>query len=77
MRRLALAGHGIVLLPTFLVADDVRAKRLRPLLAGVLDADTALYALHPHRTLVPAKVRAFVDDLARHCGERPYWDRGL
>ena len=77
MRRLALAGHGIVLLPTFLVGDDLRAKRLRPLLTDVLDADTALYALHPHRTLVPAKVRAFVDDLARHCGERPYWDRGL
>lgn len=76
MRQLALAGHGIVVLPTFLIGDDLRAMRLRPLLADALD-DTALYALPPHRTLVPAKVRTFVDDLAKHCGERPYWDRGL
>ena len=27
--------------------------------------------------LVPAKVRTFVDHLARRIGRMPYWDKGL
>jgi DNA-binding transcriptional LysR family regulator len=78
----ALAGTLRVSVPAdfarLQLADMLSAFAERhPALSLEVDADTALYALHPHRTLVPAKVRAFVDDLARHCGERPYWDRGL
>jgi DNA-binding transcriptional LysR family regulator len=75
LRALALDGCGIALLPTFLVADDLRSRRLRELLAGQLDGDPAVWVLHPSRRHVPLAVRAFVDFLvARFAGIAP-WDR--
>jgi DNA-binding transcriptional LysR family regulator len=77
IRALAVAGQGIALLPTFIVHEELRAGRLQPLLADSLVADTAIYAVYPHRKHLSAKVRVFVDFLTSHCGPRPYWDEGL
>ncbi len=77
MRRLALAGLGVALLPTFTVADDLRAGRLVEVLPGQLDADTTISAVYPHRRLLEPKVRLLVDHLARSFGSEPPWDRGL
>ena len=76
-RELLLAGAGLSLLPTFLVAEDLRSGRLEAVLAGSLRADTQIQAVYPHRKHLSAKVRHFIDHLARHCGTRPYWDEGL
>jgi len=76
-RALLLEGAGIGLAPTFLVGDDLRAGRLRAVLPDALDADTTIHVLYSHRRHLSAKVRAFVDALAEHCGEPPYWDAGL
>jgi len=75
LRVLALDGCGIALLPTFLVADDLRAERLREVLPDQLDGDPAVWVLQPTRRHVPLAVRAFVDVLvARFAGVAP-WDR--
>lgn len=76
-RALLLAGLGIALMPTFLIADDLRTGRLRSVLVDLLDADTAIHAVYPHRKGLSAKVRGLVDFLTRHCGPVPYWDEGL
>jgi DNA-binding transcriptional LysR family regulator len=76
-RQLLLAGEAIALLPTFLVADDLRAGRLELLLPEATRADTGIHALYPHRKHLSAKVRHFVDSLVAHCGPMPYWDEGL
>ncbi len=77
IRSLLLAGLGIALLPTFLVGDDLRAGRLEVVLPGQLDADTAIWAVTPHRKLLTTKVRLLLDHLAESCGEHPAWDAGL
>ncbi len=77
IRELLLAGLGIALLPTFLVGDDLRAGRLEPVLPDRLDADTAIWAVTPHRKLLASKVRLLLEHLAQGCGERPPWDEGL
>jgi DNA-binding transcriptional LysR family regulator len=77
MRELLLAGEGLSLLPTFLIAEDLRSGKLEAVLAESLRADTQIHAVYPHRKHLSAKVRRFVDHLATHYGPRPYWDEGL
>ena len=75
--EMVAAGLGIALLPTFIAADAIRAGRLETLLADRLRSTLQIQAVYPHRRHLSAKVRAFVDHLAAHCGARPYWDEGL
>lgn len=59
-------GQGLLLVPRFLVADDLRAGRLVPLLTDFLPVELGVEALYPHRRHLSAKVRAFIDVLTRH-----------
>jgi len=77
IRQLLLAGEGLSLLPTFLVAEDLRRGRLEAVLADSLRADTQVHAVYPHRKHLSAKVRQLVDYLVRLYGPRPHWDEGL
>lgn len=74
----ALAGQGLIYQPTFLVGDAVRDGHL---VALRLDQPTygllAVHAVLPFGRHPPAKVRAFIDFLARRFGSEPSWDRGL
>jgi DNA-binding transcriptional LysR family regulator len=77
LRDMALAGLGIVLLPSFFLGEDIRAGRLVPLLEEHVPLDASLNAVYPHGRHLSPKVRAFVDHLAAAFGPEPYWDRGL
>lgn len=77
LRQVALAGGGIMLSPTFIVGDDLRAGRLVPILADYVDADTGIYAVYPQTRHLSPKVRALIDFLAARFGPKPYWDEGL
>ena len=75
LRVAALAGKGIVLQPTFIVGDDLRAGRLRTVLDEYRAATLNAHAVYAHRQYLSAKVRTFVDFLAGYFGSPPYWDR--
>jgi DNA-binding transcriptional LysR family regulator len=75
--QMAVAGLGIMLAPSFIAGDDLRAGRLVPLLADWTDADTGIFAVYPHSRHLSPKVRAFVDFLVVRFGPDPYWDAGL
>jgi DNA-binding transcriptional LysR family regulator len=77
LREAALAGLGIALLPTFIVGDDLRAGRLRSLLAAYECWDAAIFVVYPATRHLAPKLRAFVDFFATHCGPHPPWDAGL
>src|SRR5262245_10018345 len=77
LRVLALDACGVALLPTFLVADDLREGRLREVLPDQLDGDPAVWVVQPTRRHVPLAVRAFVDFLVARFAGTPPWDRGL
>jgi DNA-binding transcriptional LysR family regulator len=68
LRKAALGGLGIVSLPEFIVADDLRSGRLRPVLADYGTQPLTLSALWPSRRFLPAKVRVFVDYLNEKLG---------
>lgn len=74
----AVAGQGVIYEPTFVVGDELRAKRL---VALTLDHPPlelpGVFAIYPSNRHPPAKVRAFVDFLAERFGPTPPWDRDL
>jgi DNA-binding transcriptional LysR family regulator len=70
----ALAGHGLVYLPTYLVGDALQSGRLVTVLEDYMGPPLPLRALYPHNRYLSAKVRAFVDFLAARFGQDPPWD---
>jgi DNA-binding transcriptional LysR family regulator len=75
LRSTALAGGGIILVPTFLIGDDLRAGRLVRLLSNYPPPAQALHALYPPGRHLSAKVRTFLDFLVARFGGEPTWDR--
>lgn len=74
LRVAALAGKGIILQPTFIVGDDIRAGRLQTVLDQYRTEELNVHAVYAHRQYLSAKVRTFVDFLAGYFGSPPYWD---
>lgn len=74
LRLAALAGKGIILQPTFIVGDDIRAGRLQTVLDQYRTEELNVHAVYAHRQYLSAKVRTFVDFLAGYFGSPPYWD---
>ncbi len=71
----ACAGIGLVWLPDFLVADELRSGRLISVFGERPDPGLAIWAVYPHSRHLAPKVRLFVDMVAAHLGERPPWSR--
>jgi DNA-binding transcriptional LysR family regulator len=61
----ALDGHGILLRAEWDVARYLRSGRLVEVLAQYRTPDADIYAVYPQRHQMAARVRAFVDFLAR------------
>jgi len=87
LKEAALAGFGLVMLPTWLVGEEIAQGMLQPVLTdwqadisrpgATALPDGGIHALYlPDRKESP-KVRAFVDFLAERFGAPPYWDRAL
>ena len=67
--NLTLSGRGILLAPSFVVQEGLAAGRLALVLQEWRERSLPLHALWPHRTSVPAKLRAFIDFLAGWFGQ--------
>jgi DNA-binding transcriptional LysR family regulator len=77
LRANVLGGVGIAVLPTWVIADDLRRRLLTVVLPGWAPPASTVHAAYPGNRRMSAKVRAFVDHLVRHIGRTPYWERGL
>ena len=74
LRAAALAGCGITKLPTFLIGPDIKAGRLRIVLAEYPPTELGIYALYTPNRYLAAKTRIFIDFLTRSFGGEPEWD---
>jgi DNA-binding transcriptional LysR family regulator len=76
LRQAVLAGMGLAVLPTFMVAGELAAGRLQPVLeddfAGVA---LGIHAVYPQGPRPPSKVRALVDLLVAHFRAPPWTAR--
>jgi DNA-binding transcriptional LysR family regulator len=71
LRLAALRGQGLLAAQSFYVAEDIAAGRLIPILAKHTQQEFPILAIYPHRHQVSAKVRSFIDLLARHLRHAP------
>ena len=75
LRQAALAGMGVAVLPTFMIAGELAAGRLRPVLTeSFVGVRLGIHAVYPQGPRPPSKVRAFVDVLVSHF-RTPPWSR--
>lgn len=75
LMRAALAGEGLVLLPSFYVHDALRTQQLLPLLTDHIWPELAAYAVYPPTRHLSRRARAFIDVLVERLTGEPYWDR--
>lgn len=71
-RCAALQGQGVMLQPSFLVADDLRTGRLQELMPDFRSLSLDICAVYPTRQLVPNKVRVMIDCLVE-AFQSPSW----
>jgi len=73
LRLAAVHGQGVAMAPSFLVKDEIKSGRLVPVLTEFLQAEYSINAIYPHRHHLSAKVRSFIDLLAKHFRDDPAW----
>ena len=75
LRRAALAGAGIAILPTYLVGADLREGRLQRVLPRMEPETLGIHALFLSRQHLPLALRLLIDFLAQRFGGRAApWD---
>ena len=59
----AVHGHGLILVPEWLVRDEINAGLLKPVLTAysAIPKETPMYAIYPLQRHLAPKVRAFID----------------
>lgn len=78
IREAVLAGMGIALRSTWDIGPELAAGELVQVLPEYKSPENVgLFAVYASRTFLPAKVRLFIDFLARLYGASPYWDRSV
>lgn len=65
LRKAALAGLGIAMLPNYCAMNDLKAGSLVQILERYQVPERPVYALFPHAKLIPATTRAFIEFLVR------------
>ncbi len=74
LRLASIHGLGLVVLPTYIVGQDLRKERLQAVLEDYALPSMDIYAVYPHRRHLSAKVRTFLDFLAERLHPIPYWE---
>ena len=70
----ALAGHGISVLPTFIVGDHMKRGELVPVLEQWSIPSIGFHAVYAQTRSLPAMTRVLIDFLVERFGPQPYWD---
>ena len=74
LRDMALAGHGVVMLPTFIVWHSLATGELVPLLENYTPPRLHAWAVYPQTRYLSRRARLFIDFLVDRFGDDPYWD---
>jgi len=77
LMQMAIAGHGVALLPTFIVWQAIRSKQLVPILTDYQLPELNAYVIYPQTRFLSQKARVFIDFLVTHFGNKAHWDEEL
>jgi DNA-binding transcriptional LysR family regulator len=73
-RSIAMAGGGIALQPSFMVADDLRKGDLVEILPEYQSVELGIYVVYPTRKHLATKVRVLINFLAERFAN-PQWEQ--
>ena len=71
LRKLAVAGEGIIFQPFFIVGDELASGELIPILKDYEPLPRHAFAVYPSRRFIPAKVQALTDIIAVELSDEP------
>lgn len=74
--QMAIAGFGIAMQPTFIVAEPIERGELEIVLPETVWTESQLYVVYPPGRAISCRVRAFIDFLADRFSA-PAWDEQL
>lgn len=74
LRDMAVKGHGITFLPTFITYQTVASGELVPILQQYQLPTLNAYAVYPKNRFLSQRCRYFIDFIAERFGDNPYWD---
>lgn len=77
LRAAALAGLGLILQPTFSIGCDIASGTLVQVLPAYKPRELTIQALYAPGAAPNAKLRAFIDMLAKEWSGTPPWDREM
>lgn len=72
---MAVKGHGIVFMPTFIAYQTIARGELVPILQQYQLPIFNAYAIYPKNRFLSQRCRLLIDFLAERLGDEPYWDR--
>jgi DNA-binding transcriptional LysR family regulator len=61
VKKFVLLGDGIALMPTFMVVEEVKSKKLVRILPDWTSGEAAVHFVYPAQRFVTAKLRAFIE----------------
>jgi DNA-binding transcriptional LysR family regulator len=74
LRDMAMAGHGIILTPSFIAWQAISAGDLVTLMPDYWPPRLSAWAVYPQTRYLSRRARMFIDFLVERFGENPYWD---
>jgi len=74
LRGAAVAGAGIVRMPSFMLGEELQAGRLVVVLHDHAERDIGIHAVALPSSALSRKVRLFTEFLMAHFGPRPPWE---
>lgn len=75
LRDMAIAGHGITYLPSFLIWKALSMGDLIPILTDHQLPVSYVYAVYPQTRFLSQRARLLIDFMAERFGDNPYWDQ--
>ncbi|WP_201540027.1 LysR family transcriptional regulator [Psychrobacter sp. 1044] len=74
LRAMAVKGHGIAFLPTFITYQALISGELVPILQQYQLPTLNAYAVYPKNRFLSQRCRYLIDFIAERFGDNPYWD---
>ncbi|MGP5010601.1 LysR family transcriptional regulator [Psychrobacter glacincola] len=71
---LAVKGHGITFIPTFIAYQKLACGELTPILQQYQLPTINAYAVYPKNRFLSQRCRYLIDFIAERFGDDPYWD---
>lgn len=75
LREMAVKGHGIAFLPTFITYKALASGDLIPIMQQYQLPTLNAYAVYPKNRFLSQRCRYLIDFIAERFGDDPYWDR--